>query len=95
MRVLVTGSKGFIGSNLVCRLHEAKHDVFEFDTDSSNDELARFVANADWIVHLAGVNRPLSNGEFQDGNVNLTKKLIELVWRTISISFLVRLTFPS
>ena len=77
MKVLVTGSQGFVGSNLVCRLKECKHEVFEFDLGSGDDELRDAVTSSDWIVHLAGVNKPLNPEEFQNGNVNLTKKLID------------------
>lgn len=82
MKVLVTGSKGFIGSNLVYRLCELKHEVFEYDIGSSDDGLKQHIQEADWIVHLAGVNRPLTSEEFRDGNVNLTKKIIDYVVET-------------
>ena len=82
MNILVTGSKGFIGSNLVCRLKEDKHSVFEFDLGSSNEDLKSFICDADFIVHLAGVNRPLSPEEFVDGNVNLTQRIIDYVQET-------------
>ena len=82
MKILVTGSRGFVGSNLVCRLMECKHEVFEFDLGSSDEELRDAVINSNWIVHLAGVNKPLSPEEFQNGNVNLTKRLIDFVKET-------------
>ncbi len=79
MNIVVTGSKGFIGSNLVRRLIESGHNVFEFDIGVSDDDLKHSIQSADWIIHLAGVNRPMSADELQDGNVNLTKRLIEYV----------------
>lgn len=82
MNVLVTGSKGFIGRNLCLRLAEAKYGVFEFDLGQSDEELKSFVDEADFIVHLAGVNRPLSPEEFLDGNVHFTKKLLDIVEET-------------
>ena len=82
MKILVTGSKGFIGSNLACRLEELKYKVFEFDLGCGDDSLKQFVSDADWIVHLAGVNRPLTADEFQNGNVNLTKRLLDVVRET-------------
>ncbi len=82
MKILVTGSNGFIGSNLISRLLESKHVAFEFDIGANDDDLRRCVAAADWIVHLAGINRPLNPAEFQDGNVNLTKKILDYVRET-------------
>jgi len=78
MNVLVTGASGFIGKNLCLALKEAKHIVFEFDLSSSPEELSYYAHEADTIVHLAGINRPLDPDEFIDGNVNLTKRVLEL-----------------
>ncbi|MFA5283953.1 MAG: NAD-dependent epimerase/dehydratase family protein [Bacilli bacterium] len=79
MKILVTGANGFIGKNLCLMLHERKHEVFAYDTNSSEQDLHRYVAQADFIVHLAGVNRPLTPQEFYDGNVNLTKHLVDVL----------------
>lgn len=79
MKVLVTGSKGFIGKNLCLWLENAGHDVLGFDIDKSIETLKTYVESADFIVHLAGVNRPLNEEEFIDGNVNFTKQLLDIV----------------
>lgn len=79
MKILVTGANGFIGKNLCLMLHEHKHEVLPYDTNSSEQDLIRYVAQADFVVHLAGVNRPLSPQEFYDGNVNLTKHLVDVL----------------
>lgn len=79
MNVLVTGAKGFIGLNLCLWLKNANHSVFEYDKDSSEKDLVEYISKADFIVHLAGINRPLTKEEFYDGNSNFTKKLIDLV----------------
>jgi UDP-2-acetamido-2,6-beta-L-arabino-hexul-4-ose reductase len=82
MKVLVTGSKGFIGSNLCLFLPGRNHEVFEYDLGVSDEELKRSISACDCIVHLAGINRPLKPEEFIDGNVNLTKKILDLVVKT-------------
>jgi len=79
MKILVTGAKGFIGKNICLILREKGHDVFEYDLGCTDDQLIQFVKDSDFIVHLAGINRPLNPQEFIDGNVNFTKKLLDLL----------------
>lgn len=80
MKILVTGAKGFIGRNLVERLKTFKeYEVIEIDRDNSKEELEKEVLKADFIFHLAGINRPLIQEEFMDGNVKFTKDIIELL----------------
>ena len=81
MKVLVTGAKGFIGTHVVTHLRRGGHEVFEFDLQDNENSLVQYIQKADWIVHLAGVNRPLTVEEFYDGNTNFTKKVIDLVKR--------------
>ncbi len=80
IRVLVTGSNGFIGKNLTVRLSElAGYEAIGFDRDNSLDDLAERVGRADAVVHLAGINRPKDIKEFAEGNVDLTVRLCELI----------------
>lgn len=79
MKILVTGAKGFIGKNLVLALKNQKFDVFEYDQSSTEEELNKYVKEAEFVIHLAGINRPLTNEEFYDGNANFTKKLVDLI----------------
>lgn len=79
MNILVTGANGFIGKHLCLALTRKGMNVFRYDIDSTEDELHQYIDQADFIVHLAGVNRPLSVQEFYDGNANFTKKLVDLV----------------
>ena len=79
MNVLVTGAKGFLGKHTVKYLKEHGHNVFEYDIDSTYDELDEDIKNADFVIHLAGINRPLSNEEFYDGNANFTKLLVDRI----------------
>lgn len=80
MNILVTGAKGFIGKNLIAQLKaQPERTVLEFDVDNSPADLAAAVAQADWVFHLAGVNRPRDEAEFQIGNVDLTAQLCQLL----------------
>jgi UDP-2-acetamido-2,6-beta-L-arabino-hexul-4-ose reductase len=74
---LVTGSRGFIGSNLIRQLKERGHNVLSFDKGDPFSRLRHSVERADAIVHLAGANRPTNESEFKEANVILTKTLIE------------------
>ncbi|MCL9781536.1 NAD-dependent epimerase/dehydratase family protein [Vibrio sp. S4M6] len=83
MRILVTGASGFIGKNLVVRLKESKDiDVSTYDRTSGKSELSELVKRADWVVHLAGVNRPDSPDEFYQGNSGFTSALCDAVAAT-------------
>ncbi|QDF67638.1 SDR family oxidoreductase [Shewanella sp. SNU WT4] len=73
MRIIVTGAKGFIGKNLCLMLNEnGYNDVVEIDRETSLDVLAKLLLDADFVYHLAGVNRPDNDAEFLEGNTDLT-----------------------
>ena len=78
MKVLVTGAFGFIGQNVCLWLKNNNHDILPIDKDNI-DQLKEYVDKCDFIIHLAGINRPLTKEEFYDGNTNLTKRLVDLV----------------
>ena len=83
MKVLVTGSDGFIGRNLTVRLGElAGYEAIGFDREDSLDDLAEQVGRADAVVHLAGVNRPKDIKEFAEGNADLTARVCDLIAAT-------------
>jgi UDP-2-acetamido-2,6-beta-L-arabino-hexul-4-ose reductase len=76
MKVLVTGSDGFIAQNLIVRLKElADFEVVTFSRQVPLEQLAGLVADVDAVVHLAGVNRPPSPEDFIAGNTGLTEAL--------------------
>ena len=76
-KVLVTGSNGFVGKNTVVALKEAKkYEVLTIDRENTEEQLKESVLNADFIVHLAGVNRPKDTKEFYEGNGGLTEKIV-------------------
>jgi len=79
--VLVTGADGFIGKNLVVRLSEAPAQfvVHPVNRHTSAAELADAVGRCDVVVHLAGVNRPQTESEFESGNVGSTETLVRLL----------------
>ena len=80
MKVLVTGSNGFIGKNLLERLSRIEDVTIEtFEKEDSVESLSQKIVDIDFIFHLAGINRPKNNEEFYDGNRDLTKKIIEIV----------------
>lgn len=72
MRVLVTGSDGFIGKNLVLRLQEEGIDYCTFTRKDSLEDLSVKLSTSDFVVHLAGENRPKDEAEFERGNTRLT-----------------------
>lgn len=76
--VLVTGSEGFIGKNLVTRLtQDSSYTVLCYDKNTQED-LASLVDKSEFIFHLAGVNRPQNEEEFKTGNQDLTATILEL-----------------
>ena len=79
MKILVTGSKGFIGKNLCLLLKNRGHEVFEYDSKSSDEELREAIKQCDFIVHLAGINRTADVNQFKEINFGLTKKIVDLM----------------
>ncbi len=80
MNILVTGSDGFIGKNLVTRLHEfPQFSVRTFVRGDSDEVLKNNLLNIDTIVHLAGENRPANEEDFQMANVGLTQRLCDFL----------------
>lgn len=74
MRIVITGADGFIGTNLRMRLAELGHaDVACITLDTQADAVHSALAQADFVFHLAGVNRPQDPAEFAPGNAGLTQ----------------------
>ncbi len=83
MKILVTGSNGFIGKNLRIFLAEQGFtDVTCFEQDHSYTDLVDMVAKTEFVFHLAGVNRPKDEIEFSQGNTDLTQRLVSLLSAT-------------
>lgn len=78
--VLITGSNGFVGRNLTVSLAQRKDvKITGFDVDDDQATLSTLVAEADFIFHLAGVNRPQNVEEFTSGNTGLTQTIVTLL----------------
>ncbi len=92
MNILVTGANGFIGKNLVQRLYAIRDgrdktrpnikidDIFLCTRETSSMELKSFCQQADFVVHLAGVNRPKDQSEFEIGNTGFTRHLLGFLY---------------
>ncbi len=90
MKILVTGSAGFVGKNLVETLNNIKlkkmpyasFDICEillFDSHNSIQELEQYTKKCDFVINLAGVNRPMNPQEFYEGNKGFVETLCELL----------------
>lgn len=78
MKVLVTGAKGFIGKNLINELSNHDYlDIFEYDLNSTEKDLDKYAKDAEFVFHLAGVNRPKFDKEFMEGNFGFTSILLD------------------
>lgn len=78
MKILVTGAEGFIGRNLIAELKNRKYyDIFEYDKDTNPELLDEYCKVADFIFHLAGVNRPNKLSDYMEGNYEFTSFLLD------------------
>jgi len=91
MNILVTGAKGFVGKNLVAALKNIKDGkdrthpelaidaIYEYDVDSTLEELDAYCKDADFVVNLAGVNRPQNEEEFMQGNFGFVSHMLAML----------------
>ncbi len=88
MKILVTGAKGFVGKNLCAQLKNIRDgkarnygvvidEIYEYDLDSTPEELDSWCAKADFVFNLAGVNRPKDQAEFMEGNFGFASTLLD------------------
>ncbi|WP_321973920.1 NAD-dependent epimerase/dehydratase family protein [Paratractidigestivibacter sp.] len=89
MKVLVTGAKGMVGTALCNNLRNLRdgkdrtrpglniEEIYEYDMDSTSEELAEWCAQADFVFNLAGVNRPKNAEDFMTGNFGFANQLLD------------------
>ncbi|KKB40909.1 capsular polysaccharide biosynthesis protein CapF [Bacillus thermotolerans] len=77
MKILVTGAKGFIAKNLIAELKNQNYnDVFEYSRETDPSLFDKYCKEADFVFHLAGVNRSKDHSEFMEGNFGFTSLLL-------------------
>jgi UDP-2-acetamido-2,6-beta-L-arabino-hexul-4-ose reductase len=82
MKILVTGANGFIGKNLVAELtNRGYRDIYTYTRDCDPSLLEQYLQDCQFVFHLAGVNRPKDEHEFESGNAGLTSRIVELLQR--------------
>ena len=91
MNILVTGSNGFVGKNLVASLYNIKDgkdkanshlsidNIFEYDINTDPNLLDSYCKDADFVFNLAGINRPKEQSEFMQGNFDFAQRLLDLL----------------
>lgn len=89
MKILVTGAKGFVGRNLIAQLKNIQEGkakcygdltvsaIYEYDIDSTLEELDVYCKDCDFVFNLAGVNRPQNQEEFMQGNFGFASTLLD------------------
>lgn len=86
MNILITGANGFVGKNLCATLRNIRYgkdrtkslivdEIYEYDRKNTVEDLKEYTKKCDFIVNLAGVNRPKENEEFYDGNTHFVTQL--------------------
>ena len=112
MNILVTGAKGMVGTALVNNLKNIRdnknrtrlaiciNEIYEYDIQSTEEELDNYCQKADFIFHLAGVNRPENPEDFMKGNFGFASELLNCLKKhnnkaTIMLSSSIQATFAA
>lgn len=93
MKILITGAAGFVGKNLTAALRNLRDgkdrtrpnlvvdEIYEYDMDTAPALLEEYCQRADFVFHLAGVNRPQNSEEFMQGNFGFSSALLDTLKR--------------
>ena len=96
MKVLVTGSAGFVGKNLVENLKNIRDgknpsrpqvvidEIYEYDIQNTPEDLNKFCSDCDFVFNLAGVNRPKDPKEFKEGNYGFASTLLNTLKKHVN-----------
>ena len=91
MKILITGSNGFVGKNLTLALKEIKlgndktrpnikiDNIYTYDINDEYSKLEEYCRDCDFVFNLAGVNRPSDIKEYMEGNFGFLNKLMNLL----------------
>lgn len=78
LKIAITGANGFIGKNLTSELDNQGYiNLSHITRDTNEEEMKSILKEAEFIFHLAGINRPISESEFERGNKDFTQQIIE------------------
>ena len=93
MKILITGAAGFVGKNLTAALRNLRDgkdrtrpnlvvdEIYEYDMDTALTLLEEYCQRADFVFHLAGVNRPQNSEEYMQGNFGFSSTLLDMLKR--------------
>lgn len=80
MKILISGSNGFIGKSLIAELKNRDYnDIYMYDIDTDESLLDEYTKECDFVFHLAGVNRPENQEEFMEGNFGFTSTILDML----------------
>ena len=80
LKILVTGSNGFIAKNLIVELRNKGYDNLQLcNRNTTTEELEQYIKECDVLIHLAGVNRPSNEEEYYIENIGFTKRIVKLL----------------
>ena len=87
-KILITGATGFIGKNLTATLLQKGYtNLYLYDRENTQQQLEEYCTDADFVFHLAGVNRPQTQEEFMQGNFGFSSTLLETLKKfTVCVS---------